>query len=78
MELDREGIWVIRKIKDGCHFRFEGEKLEDLPEIMLRASFEPYRGVIYKALYKCEDDEGFVTLTAKEIMEIIFNSLKKK
>lgn len=76
MELNREGIWVIRKIKDGNHYKYEGEKIEDLPKIMTRASFEPYKNKIYKKLFKCEDECGWTELSAKEIMEIIISCLK--
>lgn len=77
MENLREGIWQIRKIANGVHCRFESNKIEELPEIMLRASFEPYRNVIFKKLYKFQKD-GNIELTAGEVVKIIFESLKKK
>ena len=76
MELNREGIWCIRRIKDGVHHRFEGEKIEELPQIMKRASFEPYRDKIYKKLVKAENQCGWTELSAKEILNIVVSSLK--
>lgn len=74
----KEGIWCIRKIKWGMHHKYEGDKLEEVPDIMIRASFEPYRNKIYKKLYKKEIDGECVDLTAKEIIDLIFSCLKKK
>ena len=73
----KPGIWTIRKIKDGDHYRFEGEKIEDLPQIMKRASFEPYRNKIYKKLVKAENQCGWTELNAKEILNIILDTIKK-
>lgn len=74
----KEGIWVVRKIKDGDHYKYEGEKIEDVPDIMIRSSFEPYRGKIYQELYKKEDACGCVELSAKEIIALILKNLTKK
>jgi len=74
----REGIWAIRKINDGVHYQYVGTKLGELPEIMTKASFEPYRNIIYKKLLKYSVDElGTTELTAKEILKIITTSIKK-
>jgi len=72
----KEGIWVIRKIHDGSHVRFEGEKIEDLPDIMLRSQFEPYRNSLYKNLLKyikSKEDK----VKAGEIVDLVFKILKK-
>lgn len=77
MENLKEGIWTIRKIRDGKHWKFEGEKIEDLPEIMTRATFEPYRNKIYQKLVKRENFHG-IDLDAKEVIDIIFSCIRKK
>ena len=74
----KEGIWVIRKIKRGVHYQYVGTQLGELPNIMTKAGFEPYRNIIYKQLLKFSVDElGTTELTAKEILKIITTSIKK-
>lgn len=74
----REGIWAIRNIKDGVHYQYVGTQLSELPNIMTKAGFEPYRNIIYKKLLKYSVDElGTTELTAKEILKIITTSIKK-
>lgn len=77
MEITREGIWLVRKINCGDHCKYEGDKLEDMPDIMTRASFEPYRCEVYQKLYKKENSLGHVEMSAKEIVKLIFSCLRK-
>lgn len=77
MELCREGIWVIRKIHNGIHTRFEGTKIEELPDIVTRSSFEPYRGILYSKLLKKQNEVGLINMSAKDVIKLIFESLKK-
>jgi len=76
MEINREGVWIVRRIKDGIHCRYEGDKLSELPQIMKRSAFEPYRNGIYKKLIKAENQCGWTELSAKEILDIVITSLK--
>lgn len=85
MEIDREGIWFIRKIKDGVHKRFITDKVLDLPDLILRASVEPYRKDITKVLRDYLDNHEvekgacrYKNIKVRELVDLIFEQIKEK
>jgi len=71
----KEGIWLVRHISNGQHYKYYGEfsSLETMATY-----FEPYRNRIYMKLIEHEViEEGYVNLTAKQILNIISSCIKK-
>lgn len=77
-----DGIYIIQTIKNGKQIIKAAEKLEELPDVMVKASFEPYRYKISKAistrLNKSKNNlmlgiSDFVY--TREIMKIILKAL---
>jgi len=85
VDMNREGIWIVRKIKGGEHKRFMSEKVEDLQNIILRSGIEPYRKDITKALKVYLDDHRiengvnwFNNIKVRELVDLIFEQIKEK
>ena len=83
--MEREGVWIVRKIKNGEHKRFISEKVGDLQNIILRSGIEPYRKDITKVLkiyldnHRIEDGVNlFDNIKIREVVDIIFNCIKEK
>ena len=66
-----DGIYYIKKIKDGYQAKFLYSKLEDLPKAMKASSFEQVRYKIAKCIAFYLAREEYEELTTQEIMDII-------
>jgi len=73
----KEGIWSIRKIKDGTRAAFLVGNLEDLPKAMTLAQLEPYRAEIGRRLLKFEGVEDRVC-TIYELITTVFQVVADK
>jgi hypothetical protein len=81
----KEGIYYIRKVKDGTHLRLMGDKIADLNDICLRSGIEPYRKdftlALKKYLEKHRIEKGvniFKNLRVKDMVKLIMNEVKEK
>ena len=73
----KEGIWSIRKIKDGTRATFLAGNIEDLPKAMTLAQLEPYRAEIGRRLLKFEDAEDRAC-TIYELITTVFQVVADK
>ena len=83
MELNQfsDGIYIIRTIEYGNEIRKVCERIQDLPKSMDAISLEPYRYDIAKKISKRlegSEDSDFLIPTTKELIDIIFNTVKGK
>ena len=39
----KNGVWLITTIKDGNHYKYIAESVEDLPNMATKLQIEPYR-----------------------------------
>ena len=78
--MDTEGVWYLKRIKDGTHVRLLSKKLGDIPSTMLKASAEEYRkpfsNDIRTYLDNCKRN-GRLPET-KRIVNIFYNCLKEE
>jgi hypothetical protein len=86
MKLDDfgDGIYIIQTIKNGKEIKKSAEKLAELPDVMIKASFEPYRYKISKEIsMRLKKSKNSLLLgipdyiTTREIMNIIFKVFKE-
>jgi len=77
-----DGIWYVKRTKRGRNFNWLNKRLEDLPESIERAKLEPYkpeiaRRLMHRLYESYEDSDVFVPITAKEIIDIVFDTIAK-
>jgi hypothetical protein len=76
----QNGLWYVKKTRNGINFSWMNERLCDLPEAVKRAELEPYKPELARKLIKrlYEDTETIdKPVTAKEIIEMLFEVIAK-
>jgi hypothetical protein len=77
-----EGIWYIKEIDCGKHYRFLTDKITDLPQAITTASILPYLNEIsneiteYLEVVK-EEAEDFTLIKTTDILKIIVRVIEK-
>ena len=78
-----EGIWMVRKIKFGTHYKLLTKKVDDLREAAVLSSLEPYRISMIKAieayLKNCrieKDAKVYKNVNINKIVDLVFEELK--
>jgi len=80
----KEGIWLVKKLKNGKMITWVTEFVSELPEMMDYVAFKTYENEVYKQvahLFKKSISESIVInsdFTASSIMKIIQTVLKKR
>jgi len=88
VKLLKEGLWYIKTIDDGVHYKFIADKVDDLPAVKKLSEIEPYRYIIsknIKALLDSLEDELSLEdvmegnlqkiLPTKRIVDVVFQSI---
>jgi len=76
----RDGIYMVRTIMNGTHTKFCHERLEDLPDAMSVAAFEPYRNKIVNDFTELisHTDDPIKILRSKVLISVVDKVIRGK
>jgi len=73
-----EGLWYVKRIKNGTRWTWLNERIEDLPEAMIKAQLEPYRDeILLEWQRRGEDEEMYEEISLYDVASILFDTIAK-